>query len=61
MNFDFDEKQRKEILNTVSQKIEHFYTNTKDYSTTPELNLQEIRNIIELFCSHTTSKIFWFI
>jgi len=47
MNFDFDEKQRKEILNKVLNKVEHFYANTKDYSTTPSLDLKEIRNIVE--------------
>ncbi len=47
MNFDFDDKQRKEILNTVLDKVEHFYANTKDYSTTPDLHLEEIRNLVE--------------
>ncbi|WP_299124733.1 aminotransferase class V-fold PLP-dependent enzyme [uncultured Tenacibaculum sp.] len=47
MNFDFDYKQRKEILNTVLDKVEHFYANTKDYNTTPELNVKEIRDLVE--------------
>lgn len=47
MNFDFDEKQRKEILSTVLNKVENFYSNTKDYSTTPNLDLKEIRSIVE--------------
>ncbi|MCG8326158.1 MAG: aminotransferase class V-fold PLP-dependent enzyme [Chitinophagales bacterium] len=47
MHFDFDEKQRKAIVETVFEKIEHFYSNTKDYSTTPELNIQKIRGFVE--------------
>ena len=47
MKFDFEDKQRKEILSTVLDKVEHFYANTKDYRITPELNLKEIRNIVE--------------
>lgn len=47
MNFDFNEKQRKEILNTVFNKIEHYYANTKDYSITPNLNLEEIKSLVE--------------
>lgn len=47
MNFDFNGNQRKEILNTVLEKVEQFYSNTKQYSTTPELSVQEIRKFVK--------------
>lgn len=46
MHFDFDIKQRKEILETVFKKLERFYSSTKDFKTSPNLNIKEIRESI---------------
>lgn len=46
MQFDFDNKQRKEILETVFEKLENYYSSTKDFKTNPDLNIEEIRESI---------------
>ena len=46
MQFDFDNKQRKEILETVFEKLENYYSSTKDFKTNPDLNIKEIRESI---------------
>ncbi|BDD05503.1 pyridoxal phosphate-dependent decarboxylase family protein [Aureibacter tunicatorum] len=46
MQFDFDLKQRKRILETVFEKIENYYSSTKDFKTNPDLNIKEIRESI---------------
>lgn len=46
MEFDFDSKQRKEILETVFEKLENYYSSTKNFKTNPDLNIKEIRESI---------------
>ena len=46
MQFDFDNKQRKEILQTVFEKLENYYNSTKKFKTNPDLNIKEIRESI---------------
>ena len=46
MQFDFDNRQRKEILEIVSEKLENYYSSTKDFKTNPDLNIKEIRESI---------------
>ncbi|WP_196892054.1 pyridoxal phosphate-dependent decarboxylase family protein [Aureivirga marina] len=46
MQFDFDNTQRKEILETVFKKLENYYSRTKDFKTNPDLNIKEIRESI---------------
>ncbi len=46
MQFDFDNKQRKEILETTFEKLENFYGETKNFKTNPDLNIKEIRESI---------------
>ena len=43
MQFDLDNKQRKEILETVFERLENYYSSTKDFKTNPDLNIKEIR------------------
>jgi glutamate/tyrosine decarboxylase-like PLP-dependent enzyme len=43
MQFDFDKTKRKEILETIHQKLENFYSSTKDFKTNPNLNIKDIR------------------
>lgn len=43
MQFDFDSKQRKEILETVFKHLENYYSSTKDFKINPDLNIKEIR------------------
>ncbi|UTW63990.1 aminotransferase class V-fold PLP-dependent enzyme [bacterium SCSIO 12741] len=43
MPFDFDPNQRKEILDTVFEKLESYYSSTKEFKTSPDLNIKEIR------------------
>ncbi|MDG1859111.1 MAG: aminotransferase class V-fold PLP-dependent enzyme, partial [Emcibacteraceae bacterium] len=38
---------RKEIFEKVLDKLEHFYVNTKEYSTTPTMNIPEIKEFVE--------------
>ena len=47
IQFDFSEKQRKEILNTVVKKTESFYSSTRAYKTSPELDIEKIRAFID--------------
>ncbi|MDG1437472.1 MAG: aminotransferase class V-fold PLP-dependent enzyme, partial [Emcibacteraceae bacterium] len=47
MKFDLDIKNRKEIFEKVLDKLEHFYVNTKEYSTTPTMNIPEIKEFVE--------------
>jgi hypothetical protein len=42
MQFDFDNKQRKEILEIVFEKLENYYSSTKDFRTNPDLNINKI-------------------
>ena len=47
MNFDLDQKKRKEILKTVTENLENFYTNTKDYKTTPTIDVAKIKDFVD--------------
>ena len=46
MHFDFDHKQRKEILETVFKKLENYYSATKKFKITPDLNVTAIREAL---------------
>lgn len=43
MQFDFDNKQRKEILEIVFEKLENYYSSTQDFKTNPDLDINKIR------------------
>jgi glutamate/tyrosine decarboxylase-like PLP-dependent enzyme len=47
MSFDLETQQRKEILEMVSEKTENFYNTTKEFSTTPKLDITKIRDSIQ--------------
>ena len=47
MYFDFDRKQRREILETVFEKLETYYRTTKDFRTNPDLNISKIRALVK--------------
>jgi len=46
MNFDLDSKERRNIFNSVFEKIERFYSQTKDLKITPNLEITQIRKFI---------------
>ena len=46
MQFDFDNKHRKEILKNVFERLENYYSSTKDFKINPDLNIKEIRESI---------------
>jgi len=47
MNFDLEKEHRRTLFNHVIGRIEGFYDNTKEYSTSPNLDVKEIRNFID--------------
>ncbi len=47
MNFDLDSQRRDLLYRHVIEKIEDYYTNTQDYSTSPNLEIKEIRSFID--------------
>lgn len=47
MNFDLDATERKKILNLVIDKFERFYSQTKEFKITPNLDVMRIRNSID--------------
>jgi len=46
MQFDFDNKHRKEIFENVFERLENYYSSTKDFKINPDLNIKEIRESI---------------
>jgi len=46
MNFDIDKKERLAILETAIEKIENYYSNTKEFRTTPDLNIEKIKEYL---------------
>nr|WP_299339891.1 aminotransferase class V-fold PLP-dependent enzyme [Allomuricauda sp.] len=46
MLFDFDKKERKEILQTVFERLENYLSTTKDFRTNPELDIDKIRDLL---------------
>jgi len=47
MNLDFDKTQRKEALEIIFEKVENYYSNTNEFPTSPDLNLQKIRTLVQ--------------
>lgn len=47
MNLDIDKIQRKAILETAIERIDYYYSNTKDFRTAPDLNIEEIRKYLD--------------
>ena len=49
MNFDLDKNKRKEILLSLVDKIDEFYSNTKNRKVSPNLDIKEIQRSINQF------------
>ncbi len=47
MNFDLDKNQREVLYKHVIKKIEDYYSTTKSYPTSPNLEIEEIRSYID--------------
>jgi len=46
IKFDLDRNQRKALFEQVINKVDSYYSNTKSYSTTPSLEINQIRDYI---------------
>jgi aromatic-L-amino-acid/L-tryptophan decarboxylase len=47
MKFDLNKQNRKEILETAMDKLEYFYDNTKNFPTTPSIDVIKIREFVD--------------
>ena len=46
MNFDFNQQNRTELTNLVLERVEDYYNNTREFTPSPTLDVDEIREFI---------------
>ena len=46
MKFDLNKKNRKKVFERVMEKLECFYNNTQNFSITPSIDVQEIKEFV---------------